>query len=211
MIYFNDHFIFKTMCICVGSKFFVSHRRHHKPRHIYGISPLGTMSDHNWRVFHLRRDPSLLANTRYVFSLPLYSTVRLYWTLPHFTEPTQSSTKRSVHSSTMHSYPFHTMSSCICNAICHCMLYHVACIMNATWTTQSTPLTGCHGQSHHPQAAYDFYTPFHSYQYIIQAYINIHMQHVILCSSNDTHTQSSHLMVIAHTNSSHVNTLEYSH
>ena len=36
--------------------------------------------------------------------------------------------------------------------------------------------------------AYDFHTSFHSCQYIIQAYINIHMQHVILFSSNDTHT-----------------------
>ena len=36
--------------------------------------------------------------------------------------------------------------------------------------------------------AYDFHTSFHSCQYIIQAYINIHMQHVIICSSNDTHT-----------------------
>ena len=25
-----------------------------KPRHFYGLSPLGTMSDHNWRVFHMR-------------------------------------------------------------------------------------------------------------------------------------------------------------
>ena len=38
-------------------------------------------------------------------------------------------------------HPFNTMSPCICNAGCHCMLYHVTCIMNATWTTQSTALT----------------------------------------------------------------------
>ena len=69
--------------------------------------------------------------------------------LSHVTEPTQSNTKRSVDSSTMHSHPFNAMSLCICNAICHCMLYHVTCIMNATWTTQATPLTKCHGQSHH--------------------------------------------------------------
>ena len=69
--------------------------------------------------------------------------------LSHLTEPTQSNTKRSVDSSTMHSHPFNAMSPCICNAICHCVLYHITCIMNATWTTQSTPLIGCHGQSHH--------------------------------------------------------------
>ena len=50
---------------------------------------------------------------------------------------------------TMHSNPFNAMSPRICNAMCHCMLYHVTCIMNATWTTQTTPLTECHGQSHH--------------------------------------------------------------
>ena len=75
--------------------------------------------------------------------------------------------------------------------------------------------------------AYDFHTSFHSCQYIIQAYINIHMQHVILCSSNDTHTikpcnghctyqfitcqyigvhanMSLHCQVVTHSQSSHV-------
>ena len=75
--------------------------------------------------------------------------MQLYWTLSHLTEPTQSNTKPSVNLSTMHSHPFHAMSLCMSNVICHCMLYHVTCIMNATWTTQSTPLTRCHGQSHH--------------------------------------------------------------
>ena len=35
---------------------------------------------------------------------------------------------------TMHSHPFNAMSPCICNAMCHCMLYHATCIMNPTWT-----------------------------------------------------------------------------
>ena len=149
MIHFNDHFIFKTMCLFVGSKFLVSHRRLRKPRHFYSLSPLETMSDHNWQFFHPRGDLSLLANTQHIFSLPLYLIVRLYWTLSYLTEPTQSNTKHSVDSSTMHSHPFNDMSLCICNAICHCMLYHVTCIMNDTRTTQSTPLTRCNGQSHH--------------------------------------------------------------
>ena len=59
-----------------------------------------------------------------------------------FTKPTKSNTKCSVDLPTMHSHPFNTMSPCICNAVCHCMLYHVICIMNTiTWTTQFTPLT----------------------------------------------------------------------
>ena len=34
---------------------------------------------------------------------------------------------------------------------------------------------------------YDFHTSFHSCQYLIRAYINIYIQHVILWSSNDTY------------------------
>ena len=134
MIHLNDHFIFKTMCLFVGSEFLVSHHKLRKPRQFYDISPLGTMSDHNSLVFHLRGNPSLLANTRHIFYLPLYSTVRLCWTLSHLTELIQSNTKRNVDSLTMHSHPFNETSPCI---------------MNSTWTTQSTPLIGCHGQSHY--------------------------------------------------------------
>ena len=112
----------------ISSGFLVSHRGLRKPRHFYGVSPLGTMSDHNWQVFHPRGDLSLLADNRHIFSLPFYSTLRLCWTLSHLP--------------TMHSHPFNAMSPCICNARCHCMLYHVTYMMNATWTTQSTPLTG---------------------------------------------------------------------
>ena len=132
MIHLNDHFIFKTMFLFVGSKFLVSHHRLRKPRHFYGLSPLGTMSEHNWGVFHPRGDSSLLANTWHIFSLPCYSTVQICWTLSHLTEPTKSNTKRSVDSLTMYSHPFNVISPNRCNEICHCMLYHVTCIMNAT-------------------------------------------------------------------------------
>ena len=67
---FLMHFIFKTMHLFVGSGFLVSHRRLRKPRHFYGLSSLGTMSDHNWRVFHPRGDLSLLIDSRDIFSLP---------------------------------------------------------------------------------------------------------------------------------------------
>ena len=76
MIHYNDHFIFKIffmfkiMRLCMGSRFFVSHRGLRKPRHFYGLSLLGTMSNHNWRAFHPREDPSLLADTRHIFFLP---------------------------------------------------------------------------------------------------------------------------------------------
>ena len=86
------------------------------------------------KLFTQGRNLSLLVNTQHIFSLPFYSTVRLCWTLSHLTESTQSNTKRNVDLLTMHSHPFNAMSPCICNARCHCMLYHVICTMNATWT-----------------------------------------------------------------------------
>ena len=84
------------------------------------------------------------------FLLPHYSIVQLCWTSSHLTELTQSNTKRSVDSSTIHSHPFNAMSPCICNAMGHCML----CIMNATWTIQSTPLTECLRRSPHLHIPY---------------------------------------------------------
>ena len=54
MIHHNDNFIFKIMRLCVGSGFLVSHHKLNKLRHSYDLSPMGTMSDHNWWVFHPR-------------------------------------------------------------------------------------------------------------------------------------------------------------
>ena len=119
--------------------------------------------------------------------------MRLCWTLSHLTKPTQSNTKRNVDSSTMHLHAFNAMSPCICNAICHCMLYHATCMLNATWTTQSIPLTGCHGQSHHLHL-----TSIHHF-----IHVNISYNHISTFTSNMsfyvqvmTHTQSSHVMAI---------------
>ena len=132
----------KSMRLYVVSGFLVSHRGLRKPRQFYGLSPLGTMFDHNWRAFHLREDLSFLANTRHIFSVPFYSILRLCWTLSHLLSPPNQTPNTMLILPTMQSHPFNAMSSCICIARCHCMLYHVTCIMNATWTTQSTPLTG---------------------------------------------------------------------
>ena len=87
MIHHNDHFIFKILHLFMGSRFLVSHRGLYKPRHFYGFSPLETMSDHNWRVFYSRGDLSLLVDTRHIYSLPFYSTVRLCWKLSHLSSP----------------------------------------------------------------------------------------------------------------------------
>ena len=68
-----------------------------------------------------------------------------------------SNTKHSVDLPCTHDIPLNTKHSvdlyhaltpmscdvsCINAMQCHYMSYHVTCIMNATWTTQSTPLTG---------------------------------------------------------------------
>ena len=91
----------KSMSLFVGSRFLESHRGLCKPRHFYGLSPLGTMSDHNWRVFHPRGDLSLLINTRHIFSFSC-NRATLLDVVP-FTELTQSNTKCSVDLPTMHS------------------------------------------------------------------------------------------------------------
>ena len=112
----------------------MSHHGLHKPKHFYSLSPLETMSDHIWSAFHMREDLSFLANTRRIFSLPFYSTVRLCCTLSYLSGPPNQTTNTVSILPTMHSHPFNVMSPCIGNARCHCMLYHVTCTMNATWT-----------------------------------------------------------------------------
>ena len=121
------------MRLYVGSGVWVLHHGLRKPRHFYTLSPLGTMSDHNWKAFHLREDLSLLANTRHIYSLPFYSTVRLCWTLSHLPSPPNQTPNTVSILPTMHLHPFNAISLCICNARCHCMLYQVTCTMNATW------------------------------------------------------------------------------
>ena len=82
------------------------------------------------------------------------------------------------------------MSLYICNAMRHCMLYHATCIMNATWTTQSTPLTGCHGQSHHLHI-----TSIHHF-----IHVNILCTHI----STSTYNMSFYVQEMIRTQSSHV-------
>ena len=93
----------KSMRLFVGSGFLVSHRGLRKLRNFYDLSPLGTMFDHNWQVFHPRVDLSLLADTQHIFSISC-NRATLLDVIP-FTEPTQSNTKRSVYLPTMRSHP----------------------------------------------------------------------------------------------------------
>ena len=91
------------------------------------------------------------------------------------------------------SHPFNLMSPCICNAMHHCMLYHATCIMNATRAAQSTPLTGCHRQSHHLHMT--------SIHHFIQ--VNILWTHI----STSTYNMSFYVQVMTHTQSSHLMTI----
>ena len=95
--------------------------------------------------------PFLLYPTRVFFiSFFIYATVRLildvvpFYQAHHRTPNTVSiyhvlttyhRTPNIVLILTMHSHPFNAISPCICNAMCHCMLYHATCIMNSTWIT----------------------------------------------------------------------------
>ena len=127
---------------------------------------MGTMSDHNWQFFHSRGDLSLLANIWHIVSFPLYSTVRLCWTLSHLTEPTQSNTKCSVDSSTMHSHPFNAMSPCICNAPvhmqCNMPLHVISCHMHNEHYMDNTIHTTYWVSWTITSPTYDFHTSFHS-------------------------------------------------
>ena len=124
----------KSMRLFVGSGFLVSHHELNKPRHFYGLSLLGTMSDHNWRVFHLRGGgggggiyPFLLIPDTY---FPFHVTMRLYWTLSHLpTTPTQTLNAVSIYQPCTHTHEIRCFP-CICNAKYHCMLAHVACIIH---------------------------------------------------------------------------------
>ena len=121
----------KSMRLFMGSRFLVSHRGLRKPRHFYGLSLLGTMSNHNWRVFHLRGDLSLLADTRHVFFISCNRATLL--NVVPFIEPTQSNTKRVLIYQPCTHTQLNAMPPCIYNAKFHCILSHVTCIMNTTW------------------------------------------------------------------------------
>ena len=145
----------------MGSEFPGSHCRLHIPFDTFAnFHHWILMSNQEYRVFHLRGYLSFLAipNTCiFLFLFLLCNHETHFGRCPILPSPpsntkhsvdlpcTQdilSNTKNSVDLPTMHSHPFNAMSLCICNASCHYMLYHVTCIMNAPWTTQSTPLTG---------------------------------------------------------------------
>ena len=161
----------------MGSEFPGSHGKLHTPSETFeNFHYWIHMSNQEYRVFHPRRYLSFLAilNTRtFHFLFLLCNRETHFGRCPILPSP-PSNTNHSVDLPPMHSHPFHAMSRCICKARCHCMLYHVTCIMKDTWTTQSTPVSWTI-----TSLAYDFHKSFYSCQPIMQTYINIHIQHVI--------------------------------
>ena len=120
----------KSMRLFVSKGFLVSHRGLRKPRHFYGLSPLGIIYDHNWWVFYPRGDLPLVADTWNIFSISCNCAILL--DIVSFTKPTQSTPNAvSIYQPCTHTQ-LNAMPPCIYNAKCHYMLSHVTCIMNTT-------------------------------------------------------------------------------
>ena len=165
MLYLNDHLYTKLMCLFMGSEFWCR-------------------TETNGSFTRGGVYPCLLL-LEISFILLFHLTVLLYWTSSNSTKPTQSNTKYSVdynHAFTriQCNVPVHMQ----CNAPLHvisCHMYNECYMDNTNHTTHLVSWTIT-------SPAYDFHTSIQSCQYIMHAYININIQHVILCSSNDTHT-----------------------
>ena len=96
------------------------------------------------RAFHSRGCLTLLASTHHTF----FYVMRPYDSIGHHLTILSPPINHQVWwlIIIMHSHPFNAMPPCICNAIHHCMLYHVTYIMNVTWTIQTIQFTMYYGQ-----------------------------------------------------------------
>ena len=122
------------MCLFVDSEFLEFHRRLRKPSYIFmGSHRWIHMYDKKYRGFHSRGYLYLLAITQHIFLFLFIQSCDPVGCCP-IVPSTPNQTLNTVLIIIMHSHLFNVMSSCICNAMRHCMLYHVTCIMNATWT-----------------------------------------------------------------------------
>ena len=174
----------------VGSEFLVSHCRLRTPRHFYGLSPLEICLTTLTSLSLGEVSCLLLPDTSFLYHfIQPCNSVQCHPTVP--SAPNQ--TPNAMLIITMYSHPFNAMSLYICNAMRHYMLYHATCIMNATWTTPTTPLTYCHGQSHHLHMT--------SIHHFIR--VNISCTHI----PTSTYNMSFYFQAMTHTRSSHVMTI----
>ena len=135
---------YQVLYVFVGGEFSGSHCKLRTPFDIFAnFHRWIHMSCQEYRVFHPMGYLSLLTipNTRIFYFIFLLFNNETHFGLCPILPSSPSNSKHSVDLPAMHSHSFNVISPCICNVICHCMLYYVTCIMNATWTTQSTPLT----------------------------------------------------------------------
>ena len=139
-------YFYQVPCVFVSSKFPGSHRRLCTPSNTFtNFHRWIHMSNKEYQVFHSSGYLSLLAihNTRIFHFLFLLCNHETHFGRCCILSSPSSNTKHNVDppcthdipSNTKHNvdlHPFNAMSPCIFNARCHCMLYHVTCIMNAT-------------------------------------------------------------------------------
>ena len=132
MLYLNDHLYTNLMCLFVGS--LVSHYKLCKPKHFHRLSPLELCLTTNTGSFTREGiyPCLLLPNTSFFYHF--IQSCDTVGCCPTVSSPSNQS-PNAVLIMTMHLHLFNAMSPYRCNAMCHCMLYHATCIMNATWTT----------------------------------------------------------------------------
>ena len=125
------------MCLFVGSEFSGSHRRLGKPSYTFtGFQRWTHMYNQKLQGFHLRGCLSLLANTRHIFSFSCVQPCNPVGCCPTVPSP-PNQTPNTMLIITMHSHPFHVISHCICNAMCHymgipCHIYDECYMDNST-------------------------------------------------------------------------------
>ena len=170
----------------VGSEFLVSHCRLHTTRHFYELSPLEmcltTLTSLSLEEMSI---PACYYPTQ-VFFTTLFNHATLF-------DVIQQYQAHPIKHQTQSSNSINAMSLYICNAMRHYMLYHATCIMNATWTTPTTPLTYFHGQSHHLHM-----TSIHHF-----IHVNISCTHI----PTSTYNMSFYFQAMTHTKSNHVMTI----
>ena len=131
-------YFYQVPCVFVGSEFPGSHRRLRTPSYTFeNFHRWIHMSNQEYHIFHPRGYLSLLTipDTRIFHFIFILCNRENHFGHCPILPSSPSNTKHNVDLPTMHSHPFNAMSPWICNARCHCKLYHVTCIMNATWTT----------------------------------------------------------------------------
>ena len=131
----------------MGREFLGSHRRLCKPLYTFtGFHRWTQMYNQKYRGFYSRGYLSLLAITRHIFSLSCIQLCNPVGHCPIIPSP-PSQTPNVVLIITMHSHPFHAMSPCICNTMCHfmpipCHIYYECYMNNSTCNAPNTPWDG---------------------------------------------------------------------